>query len=234
VSQGRSGCPCGGQCPKCTNPDSTQFQGGHGTLAGNTSLAPPSSHAPDPITATFGRWAGYTTVSGPDFNAAGVDPFFRWSVDFETSLQTGYLVQKIQNTWVAQNCDGTAFDGREPTPTYWERWSFYDGSNQTPKDSVSGADDRWQRALCQKSTWADPCPPYGQATSGVWAMTGELYVYPSTDLKGFTSSRSGRPDAGTLEYSLTEPKEDLGRAFARRTIAGSWDFCGTNNVHRRV
>jgi hypothetical protein len=234
--EGRSACPCEGACPRCarTPPSATRPQQGGSTLAGNASLAPAQSHAPDPITANFGRWASYTTVSGPDFNASGVDPFFSWSVDFQTSLQTGYLVQKIVNSWVAQNCDGTPFNGREPTPTYWERWYFQNGVNQTPKDSVSGANDRWERGLCEQGTWADPCAPYRQATSGVWAMTGELYVYPSTDLDGFSSTRSGRADAGVLEYSLTEPKEDLGRAFAKRTIAGRWDFCGGNNIHVQV
>ena len=229
------GCTCGGRCPRCVPGSPTQGQSASPAfLAGATDLGPPNSKSPGLLTETFGRWARYATVSGPTFNPQGVDPFFRWAADFETSLVTGYLVQKIENSWVAQNCDGTAFTGREPTASYWERWYFYAGQNRVPKDKLSNADDRWERGLCGQSTFADPCPPYTQATSGVWAMSAELYVFPGTDLPGFSSTHTGRLDAGDLEYSLTAPTVDLGRPMATRTIAGRWDFCPPNNIHQRV
>jgi hypothetical protein len=226
-------CSCGGQCPKCAAKTGSPTQRPE-NLGGSKSLAPAYSARPNPIIENFGRWASYETRRGPEFNSHGVDPFFLWAVDFKTSLQMGYLVQKITSTWVAHNCDDTPYTGWEPTPVYWERWKFYNGKNVTPKDTLTGADDRWQRGLANKPKGLDCGSPYLQATSGVWSITGELYVYPHFPLGGFSSTQSCYANAGNLEYSLTQPKEDLGRPMAKRTIAGSWDFCPPNDTHTRI
>jgi hypothetical protein len=224
-------CACGGHCPKCAGAKgSAAIMGGNAAAAG----PPLNSREPNPVTEKFGRWATYKTVQGPTFEARAFGPMFLWAVDFDTSLQSGYLVQKIVNSWSATHCDGTPFAGQEPTPVYWERWHFENGRNLRAKDVSSGADDRWSRGVCDKGSAFDCCPYYAPLTSGVWAMSAELYVYPSFELPGFSSTRTCRANAGQLEHSLTEPQVDLGRPLATRTIRGAWDYCSETKTHTQT
>jgi hypothetical protein len=224
----RSSCACGGGCPRCR---------GEAPLAGsraNKDLAPPVSPL-NPLTEQFGRWARYTTVAGPVFNPPGTGlPFFRWSVNMTTSMDVGMIVQKIESTWWAENCDGTPYTGFDPSATYWEGWFVENNHVITPKDKLSGADDRWERGICDQRTFGDPCPTYAAPTRGAWGTRGELYAYPNVDLD-FVGRTGGRSPAGNLPHTLTEPAQDLGPPRAVREIGGAWDICDpANPTHTRL
>jgi hypothetical protein len=211
----RTQCACGGGCPRCRS----AFRGG----ATAPSVAQADSR-PKLAQRLSGRWAKPVDVSGPIFNPCGTDPFFRWTVDFKHSLDIGYIVQRIDNTFHAENCDGTPYNGPEPTKKYWERWYVFGGEISEPKDVATGANDRWERGACPVYTRGSPCA--GTGTSGNWAMSGTLYAVRSTDVGYFSSTRSGHPDAGNLEFAFNDPGADkLGRPSYARTIAGEWDCC---------
>lgn len=214
-------CACGGTCPRCQH-DSV------GSLAGTREqdLAPPSSK-PDPLTEKFGRWVGYTTQGSIQFNPK-VDPqppdkpFFRWNANFQTSMELGTIVQLIESTWWAENCDGTAFTGADGNATYWESWHVENGQVQGG-DKTYGAHDRWERNVCDVTSFGSSlCPTYPQATRGVWAMAGTLYAYPGIDLGWIPG---GHPMSGSRPSTSVPPTQDLGRPMARREIGGAWDSC---------
>ncbi len=179
----------------------------------------------------FGSWVTTTDVKAKNFNnpddfcdKSGV-PIFDWAVDFDTSLDIGYIVQRIDNVFDAENCDETDFTGIVPTPLYWERWYVENNEIQTAKDSHYGAHDAWVRNLCQQLTgFMTGCHPYPQATRGNWSMTGTLYLLPGTGNPGGFVSGSV-PDAGALQSTTTDPGDVLGRPKGTRTAYGSWDCC---------
>ena len=187
----------------------------------------------NPIKKAFGRWVTANDVVPQHFNTpndicsqAG-NAIFEWAVDFETSLETGYIVQRIENVFDAENCDGTPFTGSVPTPLYWERWYVENHKMQTNKSSNYNADDAWVRNLCNPFTpFIVGCDPYPHATRGNWSMTGTLYILPNTSNPGrFYYPNRDVPDAGNLEATLTDPGSALGRPKGSRTASGSWDCC---------
>jgi hypothetical protein len=187
----------------------------------------------NPIKEAFGRWVTANDVVPQHFNwpddicsQAGIE-IFEWAVDFETSLETGYIVQRIDNVFDAENCDGTSFTGFTPTPRYWERWYVENHKMQTNKSSNYNADDAWVRNLCNPVTPSIVgCDPYPHATRGNWSMTGALYILADTSNPGsFYRPNRDVPDAGNLEATLTDPGPALGRPKGSRTASGSWDCC---------
>lgn len=89
--------------------------------------------------------------------------------------------------------------------------------------------------MCPVYTAGAPCA--GTGTWGSWSMSGTLYAVASTDVGHFSSTRSGHPDAGNLEFSLADPGEaKLGKPCYSRTIAGQWDCCASNPApfHRQL
>lgn len=187
----------------------------------------------NPIKEAFGRWVTVNDVVPQHFNwpndicSQAGNPIFEWAVDFETSLETGYIVQRIENVFDAENCDGTPFTGSVPTPLYWERWYVENHKMQTKKSTNYNANDVWVRNLCNPVTpFIVGCDPYRHATRGNWSMTGTLYILPNTSNPGrFYHPNRDVPDAGNLEATRDDPGPALGRPKGSRTASGSWDCC---------
>lgn len=224
-------CACGGSCPRCRGDGVAALAGAQGKDSA------PLSSQPDPLTERFGRWVGYTTMGSIQFNPLmnppqASKPFFRWNVDFQTSMEIGTVVQLIESTWWAENCDGTTFTGVDNNATYWESWHV-EKNTVKDRDKLSGANDRWERNVCDVPTLGGPqCPIYQKPTHGVWAMAGTLYAYPGIDL-GW--SPGGHTMSGSRPSTTTPPTQDLGRPMARREIGGTWNSCNpANPTHTRL
>lgn len=153
-----------------------------------------------------------STVSGPTWSNHGA---FNWQVGFSTTGRNGWIVQKIKNTYRAQNASGTALGGRVPTPEYWEAWAVDGSGNVTPNRGA--VNDIWGR------------PSRGAGSQGHWSMKGNVY-FTTTDpaTKGLT--RGGVPDAGSLLSSTTSPG-GLGVARLHRYAQGTWQTTGTTPTH---
>jgi len=153
-----------------------------------------------------------TTNVGPTWSNHGL---FRWQVGFNTTGTNGWIVQKVVNTYRAQNAAGAPAPGARPTPMYWEAWSVDAASNVIPANGPDN--DYWLR------------PSKGPGTEGHWSMTGTVYFTnrnPAT--QGFAPG--GVPDAGILLSTTTEPT-GLGISRLHRYAQGTWDSTGAHPIH---
>ncbi|HLW32766.1 MAG TPA: hypothetical protein VKX40_10930 [Aequorivita sp.] len=153
-----------------------------------------------------------TTNSGPTWNNHG---HFDWRVGLSTTGRSGWLVQKINNTYRAEDAAGTALGGAAPTSEYYEAWAVDASGNVSPNVGVNN--DYWIR------------PNKGTGSKGHWSMKGKVY-YTTVDptLSGFTPG--GVADAGILLSSTTSPGS-LGIARLHRYAQGTWDSTGTTPTH---
>lgn len=161
--------------------------------------------------ATGIRISSMTNV-GPTWNNHGA---FSWRVGFNTSASNGWIVQKIDNTYRAQNSAGNNLGGVRPTPRYWEAWSVDGAGNVRP--NVGATNDMWLR------------PNRGNNTQGHWSMTGAVYftkTNPAT--QGFAPGNVA--DAGILMSARSAPI-GLGIARLRRYAHGTWDSTGAVPSH---
>lgn len=153
-----------------------------------------------------------TTNSPATWNNHG---HFDWRVGFSTTGTNGWIVQKITNTYRAEDTAGNPVAGPAPTPEYWEAWAVDASGNISP--SVGANHDYWIRAN------------KGTGTQGHWSMKGKCYfttVDPATS--GLTPG--GVPDAGIL-LSGTSAPGGLGVARLHRYAQGTWDSTGTTPTH---
>ncbi|AXG71101.1 hypothetical protein KORDIASMS9_03356 [Kordia sp. SMS9] len=151
-------------------------------------------------------------VSGPTWSNHGA---FDWQVGFSTTGRNGWLVQKIKNTYRAQNAAGAALGGATPTPEYWEAWAVDGTGNVTP--NLGAVNDIWRR------------PNKGAGSQGHWSMTGKVY-FTTTDPATQGLTPGGVPDAGILLSSTTAPG-GLGVARLHRYAQGTWETTGTTPTH---
>lgn len=144
-----------------------------------------------------------TDNAGPTWNANGS---FTWDVGFTTTGTNGWIVQKITNTYRAENAAGP-IAGPAPTPEFWEAWAV-DGTGVV-SPSVGATNDMWRR------------PGRGAGSKGHWALRGTCY-FTTTDpaTQGFAAGNV--PDAGVLLSSTAEPP-GLGIGRLHRYAQGTWD-----------
>jgi hypothetical protein len=170
-----------------------------------------------------------TTTSGPIFNGCGSLPGFRWCVAFTTSRRHGWLVQRVDSTWNASHCDGSAYGAPSPPPQYWEAWPV-DGNGNVPLVDAfcPNANDRWDRSFCSRGIRADACR--GRDSRGTWSIAGTLYHVnrlPADFIAGSVRA------AGSLYATMSDPGAVLGPALSTRTIGGTWNCCAPSNTHRQ-
>lgn len=144
-------------------------------------------------------------------------PFeFNWQVHFRTTMRNGFIIQRIDNTFNATMCDGTAYTGALPTARYWEAWHVDGNGNVIPV--VGGVNDMFIRTLRRGSR-------------GNWVMRGTLHTtrtLPAAFVAGAV------PDAGILRSTVAAPNSDfLGYVANTRRVGGTWNCCGVPPTHVR-
>jgi hypothetical protein len=144
-----------------------------------------------------------TDNAGPTWNPNGS---FTWDVGFTTTGTSGWIVQKINNNYRAENAAGP-LGGPVPTPEFWEAWAVDAASVVTP--GAGATNDMWRR------------PNRGAGTKGHWSLRGACH-FTTTDpaTQGFAAGNV--PDAGVLLSSTAEPP-GLGIARLHRYAQGTWD-----------
>ena len=146
--------------------------------------------------------------------APGLPFEFNWQVAFRTTMRNGFIIQRIDNTFNAQMCNGTAYTGWTPIRRYWEAWRVDAVGNVRPM--VAGVNDMFTR-------------PLRPGSSGNWVMRGTLYT---TKTLPATFVASSVADAGILQATLTNPGDDfLGYVAGRRRVGGTWNCCTPIPTH---
>lgn len=146
--------------------------------------------------------------------APGLPFEFNWQVAFRTTMRNGFIIQRIDNTFNAQMCNGTAYTGWTPIRRYWEAWRVDAVGNVRPM--VTGVNDMFTR-------------PLRPGSSGNWVMRGTLYT---TKTLPATFVASSVADAGILQATLTNPGDDfLGYVAGRRRVGGTWNCCTPIPTH---
>ncbi|MGK6352093.1 eCIS core domain-containing protein [Parapedobacter sp. DT-150] len=146
--------------------------------------------------------------------APGLPFEFNWQVAFRTTLRNGFIIQRIDNAFNGQMCDGTAYTGWMPIRRYWEAWRVDGLGNVRPM--ISGVNDMFTRPLLPGSM-------------GTWEMRGTIYTTKTLPAAFVAGSVA---DAGILRATLADPGDDfLGYVAARRRVGGRWGCCAPPAVH---
>ncbi len=156
------------------------------------------------------------TTGGPAFTDAG---HFHWRIRWNHNATNGFIVQEITNTYNAQNPDGSANTGVQPTPHYFEAWQVDAAGAITDIATSEGTDDYWIR-------------PRNPNTRGSWSMDANVFFAPSLDpAAGFgRGAAGGAPDAGDLFATTTKPA-NLSPLVSTRRNGGKWNNTNGNNTH---
>jgi len=146
--------------------------------------------------------------------APGLPFEFDWQVAFRTTLRNGFIIQRIDNAFNGQMCDGTPYTGWTPIRRYWEAWRVDGAGNVTPM--IGGVNDMFTRPLLPGS-------------SGTWEMRGTIYTTKTLPASFVAGSVA---DAGILRATRTDPGDDfLGYVVARRRVGGNWGCCAAPATH---
>jgi hypothetical protein len=144
---------------------------------------------------------------------------FKWWIRWATDGTSGWLVQRVTNTYSGTKRDGTAITNATvgAHPSYYECWPV----TATGQVRVSASDarnvDQWER------------PSLGAGSKGSWSMRGEVY-WTSTDPAGSGLTPGGASNAGILLSGFTAPA-GLGSALLTRSADGNWDSTVTPATH---
>lgn len=183
-------------------------------LAGET--VGTAEHAPAASATRFGGDATTATTTNLPNAAPSWQNYggFKWWISWTTDGTSGWIVQKIENTYSGSLADGTAITNASVgvEPTYYEAWQVAANGSITGSLGLTGNRDRWER------------PPQPNGSQGNFGMTGTVYwtsQNPATS--GFTSG--GVANAGTLLSKKTAPA-GLSAALLTRHAHGAWASTG--------
>jgi hypothetical protein len=162
-----------------------------------------------------------SNTDGPHFNPCAQQPQFEWKVAFSpASSMTGYIVQRVESTYEARDCNGNINNTFQLTPLYWEAWRIA-GVGLDP--DPPGGHDTWRRTF--------DIPTYGS-----WSIKGTLYQADAIPAD-FVAPNPNVPEAVDVPSTTTDPtREVLGSPIGRRKIAGEWNCCDAdpkNHYHRQ-
>ena len=170
--------------------------------------------------ASAGLGGNATTMSTSDLSAATWSDYgqFKWWIKWVTDGTSGWIVQKIENTYSGSLADGTAITNASVgvEPTYYEAWEVAANGTITGSLGLTGNRDRWERIRM------------ANGSHGSWGMTGTVYWTASDPAaSGFTSG--GVANAGSLLSSKTAPA-GLSVALRVREAHGMWSSTGAQMV----
>ena len=158
-----------------------------------------------------------TSISTADLSAADWqnNGFFKWWIKWITDGKSGWIVQRIENTYSGTRADGTAITNASVgvTPSYYEAWEVASNGTITGSLGGTGNRDRWERPALG---------PLGSTLS--LSMKGTVY-WTATDpaTSGFTSG--GVTNAGSLLSSTSAPS-GIGAPLLVRNAFGSYSADG--------
>jgi hypothetical protein len=139
---------------------------------------------------------------------------FKWWIKWVTDGTSGWIVQKITNTYSGSLANGTeitnATVGAEPT--YYEAWEVAANGTITGSLGATGNRDRWER----------PRMPNG--SKGSFSITGNVY-WTSQDPQKSGFKSGGVANAGSLLSSKTAPA-GLSASLLDRAAYGTWVSTG--------
>jgi hypothetical protein len=157
-----------------------------------------------------------STMSTSDLSAADWKTYgeFKWWIKWVTDGTSGWIVQRIDNTYSGTLADGTSITNASVgvEPSYYEAWEVAANGTITGSLGATGNRDRWER----------PRMPNG--SKGSWGMTGTVHWTAADPAKsGFTSG--GVANAGSLLSKKTAPA-GLSAALLTREAYGMWTSTG--------
>ena len=136
---------------------------------------------------------------------------FEWMVGWVTDGTSGWVVQRVVNTYSGTDGNGDAINNASvgAAPSYCEGWAVDESGNVTGSGGDGGNDDTWAR------------PDMGEGSRGNWSMAGTVY-WTATDpaLSGFTLG--GVDNAGSLLAGTSAPA-DLSGPLLNRFADSEWD-----------
>ena len=145
---------------------------------------------------------------GPEWGNNG---FFKWWINWTTDGTSGWIVQKIKNSYSGTRADGTAITNASvgAVPEYYEAWDVSSTGNIGPLNR-----DQWER------------PNLGALGSqATMSMLGTVY-WTSQDpaASGFSAGKVS--NAGILLSSTSAPA-GIGAPLLSRGAYGSWASDGS-------
>jgi len=155
--------------------------------------------------------ASTSNLSAPEWKDYGE---FKWWIKWVTDGTSGWIVQRITNTYAGSLADGTAITNASVgvEPSYYEAWEVAANGTITGSLGLTGNRDRWERIRL------------GNGSHGNFGMTGTVY-WTSKDpsLSGFTSG--GVANAGSLLSSKNAPAS-ISASLLTREAHGMWASTG--------
>ena len=203
-------CACGGGCPRCESasagyaPRAAEDE----VLGGGPAAAPGPAPAPGPAAAVTATTISTSNQQAPSWGNNGR---FNWWINWATDGTSGWIVQKVENTYAGSKADGTPITNASvgAAPLYYEAWPVSSTGVISPVNL-----DQWMRPNLGT---------LGSQTS--FSMTGTAY-WTATDpaTSGFTPG--GVSNAGILLSSTSAPT-GLGSALLTREAHGMWATDGS-------
>jgi hypothetical protein len=174
---------------------------------------PPTKKQPPPSTSHAIR-IDTKDITGPIFCPCGL---FFYEIAWLTEGRDGYIVQEINISYEARNCDGdpdscagksknTVFT---PTRNFWEAWTVDSYRKVSPTHDIFAL-------------------PFRLTTCGRWEINSKVYFVKSLDPEA--EFKVGKvPESDTL--STAKKPKNLGPVSKNRDAAGEWNCCGKNRKH---
>jgi hypothetical protein len=153
------------------------------------------------------------SISTSTISAATWKPHgeFKWWVQWNPSGKSGWIVQKVTNTYSGTDGSGTAITNASvgATPSYWEAWAVDATGKVTASPSLQVNRDQFER------------PNLGAGSKGQWSMQGDVF-WTTSDPATSGMSPGGVGNAGVLLSSTSAPG-NLSSQLLTRTANGQWD-----------
>jgi hypothetical protein len=142
---------------------------------------------------------------------------FGWYIGWGTDGTSGWIVQKVTNTYTGSQKDGTAINTSTANvvPVYYEAWAVDSTGKVSPSNGATN--DMWTRR-----SW-------GTGSKGSWSMRGDVY-WTDKDPEKSGMKAGAVKNAGILVSGTSAPA-GLGSVLQVRTASGTWDSSGTTPTH---
>ncbi|TMB64875.1 MAG: DUF4157 domain-containing protein [Chloroflexi bacterium] len=160
-------------------------------------------------------------VAWADVNAAAWTNCgqFEWDVNWRTTLRGGWLIQRIDNTWHAEDCATGAVVTPGYTRQYWEAW-WVDNAGRAWIPTTVVTPPGTAAPAVADDQWANPDIP---GSRGTWSQAGTAYT-ALTLPAGFAPH--GVPEAMDLPATVGPVNaDDIGLVEGSRRVAGRWNCC---------
>jgi hypothetical protein len=201
--------------------------------SGDTRAVPHDFAGAPPVgavrSAAFIPTMSVVTPGRPVDDCGGYEYKVRWGIPASESASAGWIVQKVDQSFEAKDCDERrvaprAFDDSANYP-YWEAWEFTAGQHVWVGPASSGS-------AHSGDTFSNA--GYGPGTKGKKTMTAEVKAIVGFTLPVGMTVRGAEP-AWALPYTRTEPAQFAGTLRgAAHTLTAEWNCCPSGTVTKRT